>query len=190
MSGDERELIRRARAGSREAVDALLERFTPVVEDYLERRVGPRMRRHTSISDLRQDVLMRLDYALGALGPEASFADLQALLLRHAQWAIGRAARSARAFAGESAGGDHRTPSSTPAPEPTRGDVTRNDELARLAADVGALEPALAEAVHLRLEGKTFGAIASALGIGEDAARKRLLRAALILRARRGSVAE
>jgi len=182
MKGSDPDLLRRARAGSREAIEELVERCSPMLEAYLRRRSGARLKRFTSISDLRQEVLLRGVDALRLLPDDATLDDFQALLQKHAQWAIGGAVRHAQRVAGESA-----TPDAGPTATPTRseGDVTREDDQRWLARQVEELEPPLAAVVRLRLAGLTFAEMSRELGIGEDAARKRFLRASVLLRRRR-----
>lgn len=179
------ELLRRARVGSPEAVEELVKRCSPSLEAYLRRRAGARLQRFTSIADLRQEVLLRGVDALRLLPDDATLEDFQALLQRHAQWALGGAARRVQRIDGESVahGGDAAGP---PAPTRSEGDVTRQDERRWLEQQIAELEEPLAAVVRLRLQGRTFAEMADELGVGEDAARKRYLRASLLLRRRSG----
>lgn len=185
MPPPEPDLVRQAKHGSREAYESLLAQCEPVIRAFLANQLGSRLKRHTSLSDLHQEVLMRGAEALRALPDDAEVDDFRALLLMHARWAIGKAVRRGRNFAGESVVTPEFGPQATPTPTASQGVVTRGDEMAWLAAEVDGLEAPLAAAVRLRLQGRTFAEIAAELGIGEDAARKRLVRAALLLRERR-----
>lgn len=184
MDAHPSDLLKRARAGSREALDELVERCSPALEAYLRRCSGPRLKRFTSIADLQQEVLLRGVDALRLLPDDATLDDVQALLQRHAQWAIGGAVRRARRVDGESAAPDPG-PSATPDPTRSEGDVTREDGQRWLARQIEDLEEPLAAVVRLRLAGRTFAEMSQELGVGEDAARKRYLRASLLLRRRR-----
>ncbi len=182
-------LVRQARTGSREAYEHLLVWCEPEVRRFIATRSGAKLRRYTSHSDVLQEVLLRGTDALRVLPDGATAGDFLNLLLQHAQWAIGKVVRRSRRFAGESALAPGGGPEATPTPSNPVGSVTKADEASWLTAQVSALEEPLAAAVSLRLHGLGFAEIARRLGIGEDAARKRLVRAALLLRERaeRGS---
>jgi len=183
----ERTLVREARSGSRDALNRLLSRCSPVVQHYLERQVGRRLRRYASIADMRQDVLLRCVEALEHLPDEATVRDFESLLLRHARWAVLKAARSRR----QTAYASDLLPRDAGSPDPadtlrTTGTVTRQDQHRWLNRLLEGLDEPLAAVARLRLGGATFGAIADELGIGEDAARKRFLHASRQLRERGG----
>lgn len=121
---------------------------------------------------------MQAEAALRRLPVGAARADFEGLLLQHARWTVGKAVDRHRRSQGESAAAEH-----TPAePQPSLGTVTRADEARWFRTRVAALPPEQRAVVEGRAEGLTFGAIAAQLGIGEDAARKRFLTAALHLR--------
>lgn len=181
----DRQLIREARAGSREALGRLLALCAPTIEAYLRRHVGAALRRHASLSDIQQVAMLRGVDALRRLPDTASLSDAKALFLRHARWAIGHSVRQAQAMAGESDARADRRPAALAVPQSSEGVVTRGDELRQLESDVRRLPRELGDAVRLRLRGRTFREIAVVLGVSEDAVRKRLLRAAVLLRGRR-----
>jgi len=180
----DKQLVREARAGSRAALGRLLTLCAPIVEVYLRRHVGPGLRRHTSLSDIQQVAMLRGVDALRRLPETASLSDAKALFLRHARWAIGHSVRQAQAFAGESDGRVDRRAAALAAPVSSEGVVTRGDELRKLESEVRRLPRELADVVRLRLRGCTFREIALELGAAEDTVRKRLLRAAVLLRER------
>ena len=177
------QLLAAAHAGSNQALGDLMERVRPTLRAFLRQNVGPAMRRHLSTSDLEQDVLLGARQLVARLPAEAGPADLNALVLRHAHWAIGKAARKSGRLVGESALPEDRAdPAAT---TPTTGDVTAAEELDRFQELLGDLSADLADVIRLRGQDKTFKEIGAELGIGEDAARKRFLRGARILRGRR-----
>lgn len=188
MTADPRpdDLLRRARARSPVALDALAIRLRRDLRPVLERRVGTGLRRYVSVSDLEQDVLGELRDALEQLPEEAGYDDLLRLVLHRTSWAIGRALRNTERLLGESAAQE-----AAPGEDPGEtGAVTRADEFAYFESLVASLPPELAEVVWLRREGRTFGEIGAVMGIGEEAARKRFLRAARGLRDQRGPVSD
>ena len=177
---DADELIRRARSGTDDALARLVEECRPTVRDYLRARVGAGLQRYVSLSDMEQDVLLGGVQALDRLAPDASIEDFRALLLQHARWAVGKAARGRRRFDGESQAPD----TDGPPPRTLRsGAVTRADELRWLGEHVSELPEPERDVVVRRLAGATFESIASELGLSESAVRKRYLLAARKLRA-------
>lgn len=180
---DHQLLIERARRGDTAAAGRLIELSRPGLRTYLESRVGPALRRHTSIGDLEQEVLLRIPDLVPRLRESASFDELTGLLLKNARWVIHNAVRTGQRFQGESLAPADPGPASQ---QGSQGSVTRADENARLAALVEELEPELADVVRLRLADRTFVDIASQLGIAEATVRKRYMTAARILRAHWG----
>ena len=179
------ELLRRAREGSASAHGELFDRFRPRVERFIQRHRGKHVGRCVSVSDLCQESYLGTRRGLEALPEEATLDDFQRMLFRNARWVIQTHARKHREFEGESA-------SETPVSQAvrgrgsseTRGEVTKADERAWLERCIEALDPRFAAVVRLRMEGLRFGAIGDALGIGEDAVRKRFLRASVELERR------
>ncbi len=176
------EWIRRAQRGEQVALDALIEGASPVLRRYLERRLGQRLRRFVSVSDLEQEVLMQGLQGLRRLSPEATVDDFHALLFTHARWAVGKAARRNRNAAGES-----QRSAEPGLPSRSMGSVTRDDEAAWLRRRLGDLPDGQRAVVQRRLQGWTFARIAEDLGLREDAARKRFVAAARELRGTRPS---
>ncbi|MEM7309363.1 MAG: sigma-70 family RNA polymerase sigma factor [Planctomycetota bacterium] len=172
------ELVRRAQAGEPEALNELLERASPAVRRALQRLVGARLARQVSLSDLEQEVLLQGVQAVRRLPAGAGPEDLLALLLQHARWSVGRAAERRVGPERESLGAVE----AAPRPASSLGAITRADELSWFRRRIVALETPLRDVVLGRLEGRTFREIGAELGIGEEAARKRYLRAALSLK--------
>ena len=159
-----------------------MEQVRPHLRAFLRQSLGAGMRRHHSTSDLEQDVLLGARELLQRLPENAQPSDLQALVLRHAHWAIGKASRKSDRIVGESALPEDRLdPAAT---VPTTGHVTAAEELDRFQQLLGDLPDELADVIRLRGQDMTFLRIGEVLGIGEDAARKRFLRGARILRGR------
>ena len=173
-----------ARAGDRAARNALYERFEPRLRAYLARRVGKKLTRAVSVSDLCQDTFLQVLDALRVLPEDATLDDFQGLLFRHAQWIVGKQAEKHGGFRGESTPGAAVDPVAPPNDGRSKGEVTRLDELEWLRALVGTLPEDQAAVVRLRLDGRTFAEIARELGIRADGARQRYLRGSLALRRR------
>ncbi len=173
------DLVRRARDGSEEAFRELLELCRPQLESALRRQIGAELQRFVSLSDVEQEVLVRVRDLLARLGEDATIEDFAALLLHNARWVVGKLARQGARFTGESAAGAGTF--DEPAPDPaaaSAGPVTRNDEKAWLDSRIGELDPTLAIVVRLRMRGLTFEQIGTEISIGTDAARKRFAQAA------------
>jgi len=167
------ELLAKARAGSEDALSELLDRLEDGVLDYLDRRTGPRVRRFVSVSDLRQETLLRAAGILRQLPSDASVADFKALLCRNAEWMIKNAARDLGRLDGESAlAGRSADVAGSRVPTPS-GEAGANDELDWLESLFEKLAPEAARILRLRLAERTFKEIAAELEISEDAARKR-----------------
>ena len=177
------DLVRLAQEGRAEALDELLAQASPLLRRYLERRVGTRLRRFVSVSDVEQEVLMQALQVLRRLPPDASVEDFRALLFQHARWSVGKAVDRNRRAHGQSSAGD----GTVPQPSRSFGSVTRADEVGWLRERIDRLPEGQRDVVTRRMEGRTFGEISVDLGIGEDAARKRFLSAALRLKANRRS---
>lgn len=176
------ELLSAARAGSNEALGALMESMRPHLRAFLRQNVGGSMKRHLSTSDLEQDVLLGAQDMVTRLPADAQASDLQALVLRHAHWAIGKASRKSGRIVGESALPENRADPA--ASVPSTGQVTAAEELERFQELLSDLPDDLADVIRLRGQDLTFQRIGEELDIGEDAARKRFLRGARILRGR------
>ncbi len=177
-------LLRDAMAGSAAAADELAHRYRPLVETYLARRVGARIRRHYEVDDLVQDVFEKVLRSLRSLPDDATLETFAGRLLRNAQWVVARAARRAEPLAGESAaptGGD--APDSNPARE-AQGPVTLRDELHRVHRLAGRLDERSRRVLLGRMEGRTFEELAAESGELLDTVRKRYLRALHEARAR------
>jgi len=175
-------LLEEARDGSEAAQAALGERFGPELLAYVERRLGPRVRRQSSAEDVAQDVLLRVFRSLASLPDEATLDLFKGRLFKNAQWVIDEHARRAQRFAGESA-----APATPVVDEFERtGAVTRADDAARLRALAERLDPIYRDAILGRIAGQSFEEIAAASGENLETVRKRFFRAFHMLRERLG----
>ena len=179
---DGQALIEAARRGDGPARDVLYRRFESQLRGYLARRVGSRLARAVSLSDLSQDTFIGALDAMRVLPGDATLDDFRGILYQHAQWVLGKQVEKHRGFRGESILGDAPLEAGTPRAADTRGEVTRLDELEWLAALVERLPEDQRAVVRLRMEGCAFAEIAAVLGIQEDTARQRYLRGSLALR--------
>lgn len=180
----ERALLSRARAGERAARDELYVRFRGTLEAYLGRKVGARLGRAVSLSDLSQDSFLQALGGLERLPERATFDDFRGLLFQHARWVLGKQVDRHRDFVGESIAGEGAASGrAQPGPE-SAGSVTQADETAWLVELVEALPKEQADVVRLRLEGLSFSEVAERLGIREGSARQRYLRGSRELRRR------
>ena len=176
-------VVASARRGDRNARAVLHERFADRLAAFLRGRVGPKLGRAVSISDLCQESFLRSYDALHTLPEGADGSDFEAILYRNARWVVGSQARKHKHFDGESAV-DSGYAARIPDPDyaTNSGVVTREDEVRWLEAQVARLKRDQAAVVRRRLEGMAFERIAEELDISEYAARKRFLRGALELR--------
>lgn len=177
------DLIARAKSGDPDALEQLIRGCASGVRAHLERMVGERMRRNASVSDLEQEVLARSREVLGRLPEGAGTADFENLLHRHVSWVVGNAVERGRRFEGETAA-PHGPCDEAAVPLFEDGTVTRADERSALEAAIATLPDELASVVRARAEGSTWAKVGTQLGISEDAARKRFVRAARMLRDR------
>ncbi len=186
ITGDS-ELIRSARLGSREALSTLLARSSPMVEAFLNRQIGKKLRRQVSIADLRQDVLMQALDGLKQLSSEATLSEFNALLRQRAKWSVLNAVRSSKRLVGESRiGEDPGRLVAAGASRTSMGSVTRSDFCIGVQGLVDGLPAELRDVVRLRMSGMPFQVIGDRLDISADVARKRFSRASRILRERAG----
>ncbi len=172
-----------ARNGDEVARRLLVEACEGPLRAFVERNAGARVRRHSPIGDLCQDVFADVFRGLASLPPDADLDTFKGRLIRNARWIIARRARKAGEFHGASAPGAAPPPPATPR---ETGLVTRNDELARIDALVGRLDPLLGDVVRLRTDGLAFAEIADRLGRNEATVRKQYSRAVAALRERLG----
>jgi RNA polymerase sigma factor (sigma-70 family) len=182
----EQKAIADARAGSREARDALIQRFQKLVLHYLRKRMGDRLKRFSSEEDLLQEVLMRGVQALEKMPDGARPADFRGVLLQHARWVLLERGRQSGDFLGESIVIRHDPDGCRSGSQPEvvdgaatwTGLVAQADQDRWLRALVLRLDEKHASVVQLYLDGRSYGEIAQELGISEANARKRLQRAA------------
>ncbi|MBK8101009.1 MAG: RNA polymerase sigma factor [Planctomycetes bacterium] len=164
-------LLQQARDGDPAAWQSLVDGHRPKLQRYLIRRMGVRLRRCCSVSDLAQEVFTRMLQAIQAAPEDAAEATFQRWLFRHADWVLANRGLQARRHFGESA-----VPTSASVSSPATGPVTRQDEAAWLQRLLAHLDPAHGEVVRLRLAGATFAVIGERLGITEANARQRFSR--------------
>ena len=164
--------IARARAGDREAIDALCARLRPGLEDFIGKRLDSRARRWTSPEDIAQGVLVEMVRQLTTLEPDASMDDLVRRVRRTAGFRIRDSLRSHRLDRGESTGPMEAADPAANAP--SAGPVTSADYRRWLEELVGHLPPAYGEVVRLcAFEELTFVEAAARLGLKPDTVRKR-----------------
>ena len=176
-------LIQEAKAGSQSARGELFEQMSPALQGYLRRKVGQRLGRAVSISDIAQESFLRSFDELGRLERGAGMDDFKGLLYQHAQWLLGKAARKNRDFLGESVVG-------SPLPATLRdrqasmttGEVTRADRRGWLQRQIERLGPEDAQILQMRGRGMSFDEIATELDLQVATAQKRCLRASRRLR--------
>lgn len=160
----ERDLIRRARLGSREALDELVRCYYPPLQGYLSRMLGPE-----EAQDALQDVFIKMAQGLDRYRDEDRFGG----------WLFRIAVNRARDLL-------RRRPGRTPLlPEPVGEPLLAGGDTGdRLAAAIEKLPSDLAEALILMYqEGLTQAEIASALGLSVAAVKMRVYRAIRQLRA-------
>ena len=174
------ELVARAQRGDPQALTRLVEAVTPTLRTYIRRRVGERLGRFVSLSDLEQEVLLQGTRSLDRMAPGATLEDFQALLQVHAGWAIGKSVRSYENAAGESRAQDGVVRAREEGA--SMGSVTRADEVGWLHERIDALEEPQREIVLLRMQGVTFVEIATQLELSEDQVRRHFVRAAARIR--------
>jgi RNA polymerase sigma-70 factor (ECF subfamily) len=174
------ELVRRARAGERDAFGELYRRYAGMVHGILLARLP-----HSEVADASQDVFLRALRHLSALRDEAAFGGWLATLTRTAavDWRRRPASRAAHEPLDEQMAGAHGAGA---------------DELAVLEA-IRALPAAYAETLLMRLvEGMTGPEIAARTGLTPESVRVNLCRGMKRLRralgdevpAARGAVVE
>lgn len=172
-------LLEAARAGDPAARDRLAALVAPELRGFTDRHMGARLKRHLSISDVCQDVIVQALDALPALRPEATLDDFRRVLFQRARWLLLDRGRGAQRHAGESVAPD----ADSPQEQGTRtGLVTRGDELRHLRALVERLDPRYGDVIALRIEGRRFAEIAVAQNDTESNVRKRYQRAVAALR--------
>ncbi len=169
-------VLQRARDGDETAWQHLLAANSTLLRRYLHRRMGVRLRRSWSASDLMQEVFARMFLALRSAPEDATQRTFRRWMLQHANWVLADHGHLAQQHFGESAAlaADDRAPA--PSPTQTTGPVTRRDQIGWLRALLGRLDARHADVVRLRLEGASFAAIAARLGMEEDAVRQRYSR--------------
>jgi len=169
-------LLQRACAGDEAAWRDLIGAHQQALQRYLDRRMGARLRRGCSASDLMQEVCLRVFRALRSAPADATERTFRRWLYRHADWVLAERGHAARRHEGESVAGARG--GDLPARERSTGDgeVTHRDQVAWLRALLDRLAPKYGDVVRLRLEGLSFAAIGARLGLQEATVRQRLSR--------------
>lgn len=171
-------LIQAVRAGEASAANDLGRILEPYLRRLAGRRMGERARRWGESGDVVQQVLLEVVAAPGAVEESLEADELLGRLARRVEWRVADLVRRRRREVGASAL-DAREPSP---PQPSEGVVTRDDERELVRRLVERLPEPWASTVRLcALEGLTYVAAASRLGVSEDTVRKRYSRAREIL---------
>jgi RNA polymerase sigma factor (sigma-70 family) len=169
-------LLRQARAGADAAWQHLITAHDTLLRRFLLRRMGARLRRSCSVSDLVQEVFTRMFVALRSLPEDATLRTFRRWVLQHANWVLADHGHLAQRHFGESAAVAAAELAPAPRPAQTTGAVTRSDQLGWLHALLERLDQRHADVVRLRLEGLSFAAIAERLHLEEAAVRQRYSR--------------
>lgn len=170
------ELARRAASGDREAFGQLVERHHRGVVALTYAMSGEREKAR----DLAQETFLEAFQSLGRLREPGRFgAWLAGIARRRCIYALRRERRAARALAAK-----REALAASGAPSAPPEVLVLLDEEARLLAALRRLGRRYREVLVLRhLEGKSYGEIASLLGLSAAAVEKRLTRARAMLRA-------
>lgn len=169
-------LLQRACAGDQAAWRQLVEQNSAALRRYLDRRMGTRMRRAYSASDLGQEVFTRLFQALPSAPDDATERTFRRWLYRHADWVLANRGHAARRHFGESVAGGSGGDAVDPGQQRTDGEVTQRDQIAWARALLDRLPRKYGDVVRLRLDGLSFAEIGAALGLEEATVRQRFSR--------------
>jgi RNA polymerase sigma-70 factor (ECF subfamily) len=184
MPDDDRELMLRARDGSREAFEAIVRRWQGRLVGFFFRQCGDR----EFAEDCSQEVLVRLYKARDRYTPDARFATFLFTIARN-HWIDVARARQVRpvlhgAGGGEEDEGDDRltrTPSQE-APPPAQAVLA--DDVTRLRAALARLPDALRDVVQLGvIEGLPYAEVSAVLSIPVGTVKSRVHAAVHALRA-------
>ena len=172
------ELVTAAREGDAAAKDELLELLAPQLYQWLDRQMGPRLKRFLSVADVAQESLGRVLSSLDRLRIGAGLGDVRGLLYQHARWTVLSRGRNAGQYRGESVV-EGASPRAEPGivAERSTGTVTLADEVRRMNEALDEMESDQAELVRAHLEGIPVPQLAKDQGITESAIRKRFQRA-------------
>lgn len=180
------DLLRRARGGDENAWRELVASQRAILSGYVQRHMGMHLRRSVSLSDLLQEVFLRVFSAMRAMPADATLETFRAWLFRHANWVLANHGLAAQELHGESEVAPVEREPLAAARDSSTGGVTRADQLAWMAALLERLAPPYRDVVRLRLQGLSFAAIAERLGCEEANARQRFARVVRGLRERTG----
>ena len=184
-SADFAERLKSARAGSCPDLGWIQEWLRPRLARFVSASMGGSARRDISVADVEQEVLGNASEWLQHLREEAGPEDVCALAIQQARWTLGKVYRRSAQALGESAVAPRGLDALAHREDET-GAVTSADEEQHLESLIYALPTRLMDVVLWRREGRTFTEIGGELGLGEDAARKRFLQAAELIRVRIG----
>jgi len=175
--GKEPDLVSRARAGSALVRSELILQHLPELTRFVLTRMGHRLKRHTEVDDVCQNIFIRAFRGLHAVSPEAESGDFRAFLFQHARWELADMGRKSASFEGESniPGGSLSLVEETAEGKP--GEVLEFEELEPLYRLIEKLPVKLGSVVMLRLDGLSHYEIGRDLGENEATIRKRYSRA-------------
>lgn len=163
------ETIRRAQEGNQRAIAVLYRRFRPLLERYLSKRMGARIRRWVEPKEIAHTTLFEVCSRLPEPSEAFTERDLRARLHRVARCLLSKECRRHSHTQGESAAeGMEVAVLRSPLSEVQRADEARwlREQLRRLSEQKRKL-------LLLRiLEGHTFVEIGREMRLGPDAARK------------------
>lgn len=178
------DLISQARAGRREAFEALFDEQRPALERALRRRMTPAVQRRLDVSDVVQESLVDAYRGLGSFeyrGIGSFRAWLRRVAENRLKMMLGHAARAKRDRARETLLGSRLDPVAEQATSPS-GAAQRGERRALVRAALATLSEDHREVVRcVRLEGCSIAETARRMGRSENAVKKLLARALLEL---------
>jgi RNA polymerase sigma-70 factor (ECF subfamily) len=183
MPDEDRDLMLRARSGSREAFDELVARWQGRLLGFFFRQGGDR----ELAEDCSQEVLVRLYKARDRYTPDARFATFLFTIARNHWIDVARARHvrpDLRATSGANDDDGEDRLSRLAAPEPTPiAHAAQMDEVARLRSAISRLPEPLREVVELGvIEGMPYAEVSSVLSIPVGTVKSRVHAAVHALR--------
>jgi len=183
MPDDDRELMLRARSGSREAFDELVRRWQGRLVGFFHRQCGDR----ELAEDCTQEVLVRLYRSRGRYQPTARFATFLFTIARN-HWIDVARAREVRpdlraTGSGEAEPGEDRMMRLPSKEAPPPAQALLSDDVTRLRAALARLPVPLREVVQLGvIEGIPYADVSSMLSIPVGTVKSRVHAAVHALR--------
>lgn len=157
-----------AKLGKSDALKDLTDRFRPLVQVFLERRVGNHVSGQEALDELADMTFARMFSAMQSIPANATLDIFAGRLLKNAQWAVARAQAQAAGFDG--------TTSTTPSTliqamnsERSTGAITFEDEMGRLRALTQTMSEPAQQLLLDRIGGKTFAELEAEYGESPDA---------------------